>query len=264
MYKNKFHFKNIIQNAGKFFFILCLLIFSINSEAGLKIYLIRHAEAGHNVVNDWKDVPKDQWPAYVGNSNMLTPKGELQKMAAAEKLKQYHFDFIAVSPARRTQQTILPYLKQMSVKGEIWPELNENGTIATFILSPSLPSPSQKILNAGDPIQIPSEDSAYFLIREDGKYKTRISQSQEIMGYNADVKFVLKNATERIKKKFGGTEKSILLVSHGNAGIDLLKLLVNDNLEKVSSIKNTAIWMVEEQPNGTFKLKIYNDEPIKE
>src|SRR4051794_16518782 len=95
------------------------------AQAGLKVYYLRHAEAGHNVVKEWKDIPKDQWPAYVGNSGMFTPKGETQVLKVAEKLKPNRFDFIAVSPIWRTRNTILPYLKETKVKAEIWPELEE-------------------------------------------------------------------------------------------------------------------------------------------
>ena len=75
-----------------FFAVLSFLSFACSSEAGLKIYFLRHAEGGHNVVEDWKDVPKDQWPAYVGNENMFTPKGGKQAAAVPAKLAPYHFD----------------------------------------------------------------------------------------------------------------------------------------------------------------------------
>ena len=243
------------------FICLSLIVFSIQLQAGLKIYYIRHGEAGHNVRKEWENIPKEQWPTYVGNPNMFTPKGESQVLKVAEKLSKYHFDFIAVSPAWRTRNTILPYLKLMGIKGEIWPELNENKAIAKQILSNDLPIPSSKILNAGEMIQLPADESAYFLLREDGKNLFKINQSQEEMGYSADVKFVVQSLIDRIHKKFGGTEKSILLVGHGNSGKDLLKLLLKNNLDKSHSLINTGIWMVEAQSDGTYKLKIYNDEP---
>ena len=81
--------------------LLWLGLFEV-AQAGLKVYFIRHAEAGHNVVKEWKEKPKADWPAYVGNPDMFTPQGETQVVKATEKLKQYHFDFIAVSPYWRT------------------------------------------------------------------------------------------------------------------------------------------------------------------
>ena len=243
------------------FVALCLILFSIQLQAGLKIYYLRHAEAGHNVRKEWENIPTKQWPVYVGNPNMFTPKGESQVLKVADKLNNYHFDFIAVSPAWRTRNTILPYLKLMGLKGEIWPELNENKSIAKLILSTDLPTPTPRILNAGEMIQLPADESACFLLREDGKNLYKINQSQEDMGYNADVKFVIQSLINRIHKQFGGTDKSILLVGHGNSGKDLLKMLLKNNLEKTHSIINTGIWMAEEQSDGSYKLKIYNDEP---
>src|SRR5689334_55169 len=90
--------------------LLCFLCVA-PAQAGLKIYYLRHAEYGGNVVAEWKDKPKDQWPAYVGRGDMFTPKGKEQVQALTQKLlKNYHFDFIAVSPAWRTRNTIAPYL----------------------------------------------------------------------------------------------------------------------------------------------------------
>src|SRR6476661_8450675 len=66
--------------------------FGAPAHAGLKVYYVRHAEYGGNVVNQWKDKPKEQWPAYVGRGDMFTPKGEEQVQALTEKLlKNYHF-----------------------------------------------------------------------------------------------------------------------------------------------------------------------------
>ncbi len=97
--------------------VLFLFWFAGRCEAGLKIYYLRHAEGGHNVVKEWEEVPKAQRPAYVGNPNMFTPKGETQVAAATKRLQKYHFDFIAVSPTWRTRHTILPYLKATGGQG---------------------------------------------------------------------------------------------------------------------------------------------------
>jgi broad specificity phosphatase PhoE len=256
--KSFLHFN---QGICYLFAILCFLSLSSKSEAGLKIYFIRHAEAGHNVVKDWKDVPKSQWPAYVGNPNMFTPKGETQVVALTENLKKYHFDFIAVSPSWRTRHTILPYLKTMGIKAEIWPELNEYSSQASLILSPSLPLPASGILNGGASIELPADEIAYFQLREDEKNKYKLRSLPDEATRDADIRFVLQSAIDRIRKNFGGTEKSILLVGHGNNGKDLLRLLVKDQLEGTSAIVNTGMWMVEEQANGHFKLEIFNDAP---
>lgn len=94
-------------------FTLTFLTLVNSAEAGLKIYYMRHAEAGHNVKKDWekKQIPKAEWPDYIGNSKMFTPTGEEQLITSTEKLKKLKFDFIATSPMWRARNTVLPYLK---------------------------------------------------------------------------------------------------------------------------------------------------------
>ena len=249
----------------KFLFLLFLIsAFSNSLQAGLKIYFIRHAEAGHNVVKEWENIPKSQWPAYVGNGDLLTPKGELQKVAAAHKLQKFQFDFIATSPSLRARKTILPYLEFIGIKSEIWPELNEYSYYAKQMFSDSLQTPIYPILNAGSRIEISKEDSIHFAIRNDGKniYKFTSTKENEL-AYSSEIKVVLKSLVDRILLKYGGSDKSVLLASHGNIGKDLLRYLINDMMEKTDPIGNTKIWMVEQQSDGFFKLKIYNDIPFE-
>ena len=79
----------------------------------------------------------------------------------------------------------------------------------------------------------------------------------------AAVRLVSEETIRLIKERFGGSDKSILLVGHGNNGRALLKVLTQDNLKGIPSMANTGIWMVEEQPDGSFELKTYNDAPYR-
>jgi len=246
-------------NIRLLFAILCVFFFSCEARAGLKIYYIRHAEAGHNILNDWKDVPKEQWPPYVGNPGMFTPKGVAQVAEATEKLKKCHFDFIAVSPIWRARNTVLPYLKGMGAKGEIWPELAECPPPNLVLGSVRLPPPSSKILNAGTPIQLPAEEAPYFIVREDGKMNYKVAKEEPQT--SADIQFVMQSVIDRICKKFGRADHSILLAGHGDNGKALLKMLTKDPTLSELKINNIGLWMVEQQTNGTFKLLILNDAP---
>lgn len=245
----------------KFIFLFFFVsIFSNASLAGLKIYFIRHAEAGHNVVKEWENTPKSEWPAYVGNGDLLTPKGEIQKIEAAQKLKKYKFDFIATSPSLRARKTILPYLELLDIKSEIWPELYEYSFYAKQMFSDSLPIPINPILNAGGKIEITKEDSVHFTIRADGhrKYKFTSKRDNELM-YSAEIKTVHQSLLDRILHNYGGSNKSILMVGHGNNGKDFLRLILKDMLDNTEPMGNAKIWMVEQQTDGSFKLKMYND-----
>ncbi|QDT02360.1 Histidine phosphatase superfamily (branch 1) [Rubripirellula lacrimiformis] len=253
-------------------FMGCLLavagmLFAANAaQAELKIYYIRHAEGGHNVTQDWADVPKEQWPAYVGNPNMFTPKGEGQVRQATEKLQQYHFDFIAVSPMWRARNTVLPYLQATDARAQVWPELHEMYA-SHLILTPDLPKPTVKILGAGKLIEVPAEETPYMELRKDGMHKFKLplfaKDHADMEGEAAAARVILQAAVDRIQKRFGGTDQSILLVGHGSSGKGLMRMLTGNRQSGLrEGLENAGIWMVAQQPDGTFELKMYNDQPV--
>ncbi|MBT3210701.1 MAG: histidine phosphatase family protein [Planctomycetaceae bacterium] len=251
---------------NKWMMIGVLLACTYQADAGLKIYYIRHAQGGHNVRKAWekKDVPKTEWPSYVGNPDMFTPKGKQQVTAATEKLKAYQFDFIASSPMWRARNTILPYLRVTQSKAEVWPELREgrgNGSI----LSKEIPVLQDKILNLGEPIVLPEEELPFFMLRDDAKNNySRYPEKCSRMLRAAYMKHALLSATDMIEKRFGGTDKSILLAGHHASGVSLLKLLLQDEPSAIKGLKNTGIWMVEQQEDGSYQLKIYNGKNCSE
>ncbi len=249
----------LYRGARLLFAFLCFFSYASLSEAGLKIYYLRHAEAGHNVVKEWANVPKAQRPAYVGNPNMFTPKGETQAVAVVEKLQKYHFDFIAVSPMWRTRHTILPYLKATGAKGEIWPELHETDASAR-VLATNLPPPPGQILNAGPPVKLPADEARYFSLRKGATndFKLPPGKGPE---RDAAIRLIEQHVIAMIQQRFGGTDDSILLVGHGNTGKALLRVLTRDKLADTQPMANAELWMVEEQPDGQFKLEMYNDAP---
>ncbi len=253
--------RNVLEGTRLLLTFICLFSLISPSEAGLKIYYLRHAEAGHNVVKEWEKVPRAQRPVYVGNANTFTPKGETQVAAATEKLRKYHFDFIAVSPLWRTRHTILPYLQMTGAKAEIWPELHEF-SFALMPFSSDLPVPSATILNAGPPVQLPSDETNSFSLRADAKNEFKLPGETQAQR-EAAARLVLQHLIEVLQQRFHGSDRSVLLVGHGNSGLALLRMLTNDKLPKIPPIANTGVWMVEEQPDGRFKLEIYNDAPYQ-
>ena len=245
-----------------------LFLFASTSGTGLKIYYLRHAEGGHNVKKDWEErkVPESEWPDYVGNPNMFTPKGQKQLLAATKNLQNYEFNFIATSPMWRTRNTILPYLKVINGKSEIWPELHETSG-SSKILSRKLPKVKDPLFGAGDPIEIPEEEAPYFNLIEGGENEFKRASRKEKYEYQAAVmKLVLSKVINRIEDRFGDSGKSILLVGHGGSGKGLLKLILQS--ESVGDWRkgmgNAVMWMVEQQDDGSFKIKMYNGKPIDE
>ena len=85
-----------------------------------------------------------------------------------------------------------------------------------------------------------------------------ITRWQFIKRWLAYLKHATMRAIKLIEKRFGGTDQSILLAGHQISGSALLRLLLQDVLKGREKIKNAEIWMVEQQENGSYQLKIYN------
>lgn len=255
----------------KSYIILTVVLFSVIANvanAGLKIYYIRHAEGGHNVKKAWqeKGIPESDWPAYVGDANVFTPKGITQVAGATEKLQKYQFDFVATSNQWRAYNTIAPYLKATNQKAEVWPELKEGKGMLT-ILSDDIPEVEEEILNKGKAIVLTEEEAAYLVIRPDSendyeKYPKGSSDNEKV----AYMKHVSLHAIKMIEERFGGTDQSILLAGHNSSGVSLLKLFLQKapTGEARRGLTNTGIWMVEQQEDGSYELMMYNDQPYQE
>ena len=243
------------------FSVLCSSI----ANAGLKIYYIRHAEGGHNVKKQWeaKGVPESEWPPYVGNPDEFTPKGIEEVKSGTEKLNAYDFDFVATSPLWRARNTVRPYLDAKKKIAEIWPELAEAAGMIE-ILDKDLPEVKGEILNKGKAMQIEEDEKGVLIFREgvENNYKGAPRGSIDRLNV-AHTKHVTLHVIDLIEKRFGNSEKSILLTGHNSAGVSLLKLLLQEaptgNAKR--GIRNVGLWMVEQQDDGSYQLMMYNDEP---
>jgi len=131
------------------------------------------------------------------------------------------------------------------------------------ILSKDIPDLDIEILNLGYPIELPDEEKDFFVLRKDSPndYKKYPSESDDNLKV-AYMKHVALHAIDMIEKRFSGSDKSILLAGHNSSGVSLLKLLLKDEPENKRGITSSGIWMVEQQKDGTYKLKIYNNEAV--
>lgn len=257
----------VLVGIGTFLLVSMISKNNKTTDSKLRIYYIRHAEGGHNVKKEWSIYPESEWPSYVGNHSAFTPKGIMQQSRVSRKLNRFHFDYVAVSPAWRCKNTILPYLKDSKKKAEVWPELAE--IYATkLIISPDLPKyvSKEKILGAGDAISLLAAEEPYFTIRKDGLNefkKVRFPRDHsESAKENAASKVIFDRVLKLIDNR-SESFKTILLSGHGSSGKAILRMLTNDPLNGFPPITNTGIWMVEKQDNGTFKLKMFNDVPFQ-
>jgi broad specificity phosphatase PhoE len=239
-----------------------LLSLAVVSQAlaGLKVYYLRHAESGANAEHRWKSTPKDQWPPYVGNADAFSPAGEAQLPGVMEKLGRHSFDFIAVSPLWRTRHTVLPYLRATGQTAEIWPELAEfHARGKDDIIPPALPPPSGNLFDGGAAIELPADEKPFLRQREGANRLCRPAEDR--VQLEADRQALTERVVRLLRDRFGGTDKTVLLVGHGNAGRLLASTLAGEQriMEQGRYILNARLWMAEEQPDGTFRLMLFND-----
>lgn len=242
--------------------IFAALLATEISNAQTRVYYVRHAEGGHNVSGEWRDIPRDQWPPYVGNPDIFTPKGVEQVIALTEKLKGMQFDFIAVSPTWRTRNTVLPYLRATNQKGEIWPELAETSGLPvewTDRYDAARPGPRKDLFTGRKPIKLPVDEQPFFTFRENARSLLDGNDTDRDRR-NANTLAIAQKTAEMVKARFGKSGKSVLLVGHNSAGSALLRVLTGTKGFNTKLV-NAGIWMAEEQPDGSFVLKMLNGEP---
>ena len=82
----------------------------------------------------------------------------------------------------------------------------------------------------------------------------------------AYMKYASLHAIKMIESRFGESDDSILIAGHNSAGVSLLKLLIKDEPigEARRGLNSTGMWMVEQQEDGSYELKMYNNEPYQQ
>jgi hypothetical protein len=109
-------------------------------------------------------------------------------------------------------------------------------------------------------VELPADEASHFTLRPNAKkdFKLPAGKGDD---HEAATQLVVQRAAEMIHDKFNGTDKTILLVGHGNAGLALLRKLTNQQFPEIPAMANAELWMVEQQPDGSFQLEMYNDTP---
>lgn len=244
--------------------LFLFLLLAVPVQAGLRVCYLRHAESGANVEYRWKQVPKDQWPDYVGNADAFSPEGREQLAGVVEKLRAIEFDLIAVSPLWRTRNTILPYLRATARRAEVWPELAEFHA-RTEPAPEKLPPPSADVFTGGGRLKLPDSEQAFFALREGAGSLCRVAEDPAQA--EADRLALTARVVELLRARAKSGDESVLLVGHGNAGRLLASVLTGDPRwvdGEDTQIRNAKLWCAEEQADGSFKLTLFNDSPVAE
>lgn len=220
---------------------VCLLVaFGMAQAEAADLYFIRHAQTMANVTREYTDE----------NQRVFSPRGEEQIRAASEKLAEYDFDVVLVSPAWRTQHTILPYLKVRGMQAEIWPELYE----CCWDRETEEEEPE---LVPGPRIEVEEDVRRHFRFRdEDSVYMLDVDTP-------ARGDLMVERAVELIRSRFAGTDQSVLIVSHYHTGSRLIPALLDEPPPRAVRPANARLSHVHQDDAGRFRLRMLNDRPIE-
>lgn len=222
---------------------------------GLTLYYIRHAEVEANVL-DAEQITMDSMDTF-------TELGTRQIDAVTTYLKDMGVtpDAIIVSPTKRTQKTIEPYLVAKNLQGEIWMELteccSEEPTGAALPTEPKYAN-YYKAAIEGQNLSFRDTDAT--------KYWQNDTYEEGL--------FMVMTARDAILSRFGQSGKTIFVVGHAFAGATLIGLLRGDDVTKGAPLSgpngvyliNTGIMHLTQDPTtGLFNLEGRNiNSPLRE
>jgi broad specificity phosphatase PhoE len=224
--------------------LLATLLLAVTAAAqspGLDVYLIRHAETMGNVTLDYSET----------NQCTFSPKGLTQVAGITEKLKDFSFDAILVSPTWRTRQTILPYLKAHKVTAEIFPEIEECCCDCRGDTAPATDIP------LGEKIVISDGDAPHFKLRDTNTI-FRLAPATE-----AEAVAQIRRAGDLIRSRFTRSGKSILIVTHSCSGGRFIENLLGLKPDGRFSPGNAALTHLRQEADGSFRLLMLNDAPFQ-
>jgi broad specificity phosphatase PhoE len=211
---------------------------------GLTLYYIRHAEVVANTI------PADQ--ITYENSETITDLGQRQIDALTSYLRSLDVtpDAVLVSPAKRTQKTIEPFLVASNLTGEIWTDLYECcQQTPTGAVLPSTPQ-YQTYLKA----KIEAENLDF---RDANQTQFWLTDTYE-QGL-----FMVMTAKDEILSRFGQSGKTIFVIGHASAGQVMIGLLRGNDMTLGTSstdpnavyVLNTGVMrLIQDPATGIFKL----------
>jgi len=167
----------------------------------MKLIIVRHAQSQGNATGDYSSLTADS----------LSPRGEEQARALAERLTVLEIDRVVVSPRLRALQTIAPYLRAAGRRGEIWPETAE----ACWHGEREEASGSWR----SGPSSVPDELAPHFFYRDGNPVEPAHPES-----FGEGLARV--HETVRLLQPLGGRDVTLLMVTHGHFIRELLNLLL--------------------------------------
>jgi len=168
-----------------------------------------------------------------------------------------HFDHIISSPTTRTRKTILPYLQALSEnpetkisfkKAELWADLMECCWQKDATL-PETAKDKRKIYE----IHVSEKYRPYFQFPSNDYAMRRSTKTL------ADGVAQMDRVAKLLKLRFSQSGKKILIVSHYLFMNQMIKRMVGIEASHKVSTRNAQMTKLIEQPDGSFKMVIFND-----
>jgi broad specificity phosphatase PhoE len=203
------------------------------------LYFLRHAQTMANVTRDYS----------AENQRVFSPLGLQQRDGVVDKLADYTFDHIIVSPAWRTIHTILPYLETTGRTAEIWPELYE-------CCWDQETEEAEPRVTRGEPIELSDDWAAHFRFRDE--------ESTHMLEVDTPARgdLMVADAVERIRQRFESGE-SVLIISHYHTSGRIMQSLLGPAAPRTLRPGNTRLNHLTPDEQGHFRLVILNDRPVE-
>lgn len=182
----------------------------------MRLHFLRHAESVANAGL------KSQF----GEGDQLSPHGLDQAEAIVETLLQSGYDKIYVSPSLRTLQTITPYLRRSNQRATILPICSEIPSALEMI---------KNLLGKKRPKTLKIPEIYQDLFVPHPRFTTPPMRGESLL----DVTERLKCFESYLLGSYGNTHTSLLLVSHGRFGRELIQRLIG---RPVSHPENAGLW----------------------
>lgn len=168
----------------------------------MKLLLLRHAESQGNASGNYSSAISDS----------LSQKGEQQALAIVDELRAQHIDRVIVSPLKRAQQTITPYLADTKQRAEIWPEIAE-------ACWHDVREEAAESWNSA-PATLPSSAASLFSYRDNKPISPAHPES-----FGQGLRRI-QDAMTLISKIAAKSNECILMVAHGHVIRELLNMLL--------------------------------------
>lgn len=171
----------------------------------------------------------------------FSEKGHKEVEALTKELDGMRFDGIVVSPSPRALRTIAPYLRAHHLVAAIWPELLE----CCDAHSKKIKGVTSPQVRYGGVITVPKDLVGLFVFAPgDNRYIFALSYDDGLRQ--------IRLAADHLKRAFGGTGKTVLVVGHSLHGGRMIELLEGKPMTGRVRPENATILRFGEQPNGLF------------